>query len=196
MTLKSFLAGCLVLIVVAMPTAAHETQYTAVLNGTSEIPPNASPGLGLATITVDFDLLTMRVDASFSGLLGNTTASHIHCCTLTPGSANVGVATQLPSFAGFPLGVTAGTYDHLFDMSLASSYNPAFVTANGSVGLAFDALVAGMETGNAYFNIHTSVFPGGEIRSLLHPVPEPQTYALLGVGLGIMAWGVRRRRNG
>ena len=189
----SLLAGYLVAVAVALPAAAHETQYIAVLNGLGEIPVNASPGAGLATITVDFDLVTMRVQASFSDLIGTTTASHIHCCTLTPGSANVGVATGLPTFAGFPLGVTSGTYDHTFDMALASSYNPAFVTAQGSDN-AFSALVAGMDTGNAYFNIHTTSFGGGEIRGLLHPVPEPQTYALFGVGLGVVAWVVRRRR--
>lgn len=196
MNFKSLLAGCLLLMAAAMPVAALESQYTTVLKGSTEIPASGSPGVGLATITVDFGLLAMHVQASFSGLLGTTTASHIHCCTATPGSANVGVATQLPTFAGFPLGVTAGTYDHLFDMSLASSYNPAFVTANGSVSAAFSALVAGMETGNAYFNIHTTAFPGGEIRGLLQPVPEPATYAMFGVGLSVLAWRARHRRRG
>jgi hypothetical protein len=41
------------------------------------------------------------------------------------------VATTLPTFAGFPLGVTSGTYINTLDLTLASSYNPAFVTANG-----------------------------------------------------------------
>src|SRR5207249_1148612 len=123
-----------------------------------------------------------------------TTASHIHCCTTTPGSANVGVATTLPTFTGFPSGVTSGTYDHVFDMSLASSYNPAFVTAQGSVSNAFNALVAGMETGNAYLNIHTTQFPGGEIRGLVTQVPEPEIYALMLVGLLAVGAAARTRR--
>ena len=32
---------------------------------------------------------------------------------------NVGVATTTPSFPGFPLGVTAGTFSNIFDTSLA-----------------------------------------------------------------------------
>lgn len=194
MKLKSLLSGCVFAFAVAMPAAAHVTQYSAVLDGLSEIPQNASPGVGFATITVDFDFLTMRVEASFSGLIGNTAAAHIHCCTLIPGSANVGVATQTPTFSGFPSGVTSGTYDHTFDMALASSYNASFVTAKGGVSNAFDAMTAGMNSGNAYFNIHSSAFPGGEIRGLLHAVPEPQTYALLGAGLAVLAWTMRRRR--
>jgi CHRD domain len=177
---------------VAMPASANVIQYSADLSGIVEIPPNVSPGLGTVLITVDFNTLAMRVEVSFSGLLGNTTASHIHCCTLTPGSTNVMVATQLPNFVGFPLGVTSGTYDHTFDMSLATSYNPAFVTLKGGISGAFDALVDGMATGNAYYNIHTNLFPGGEIRGLLHQVPEPGLLTLLALGLTLLIAARRR----
>lgn len=108
--------------------SAHEAVYNIVLDGATESPPNASLGTGTGTVTVDLDLLTMRVEANFSGLSGVTTASHIHCCTA---AGNVGVATQTPTFTGFPLDVTAGTYDHTFDMSLASSYNASFITGKG-----------------------------------------------------------------
>ncbi|UJP00244.1 MAG: CHRD domain-containing protein, partial [Nitrosomonas sp.] len=136
----------------------------------------------------------MRVEANFSGLLGNVTAAHIHCCT-DPGS-NVGVATQLPSFDSFPLGVTAGTYDHTFNMALASSYNPAFITSHGgTVSSAFNDLVFGLDAGKAYLNIHTNLFPGGEIRGLLSPVPEPESYALLLVGLGVLTIFARRAKR-
>ena len=174
------------------PAAAHQSVYAAPLLGSSESPPNGSPGTGTTTVTIDFDLLTMRVEASFSGLTGTVTAAHIHCC-VDPG-ANVGVATQLPTFTGFPLGVTAGSYDQTFDMALASSYNPTFVTNNGgSVSGAFNALVAGLDAGKAYFNLHTSTFGGGELRGLLVPVPEPETWALMIAGLAGVGWAARRR---
>ena len=80
-----------------------------------------------------------------------------------------GVATTLPSFTGFPTSVTAGTYDHTFDMTLASSYSPAFVTAQGSIAAALNALLAGMSNSTAYFNIHTTTNPGGEIRANMKP---------------------------
>ena len=190
------LIAAIVFALVAGPTAANVIQYATVLSGLSEIPANASPGTGTALITVDFDTLMMDVQISFAGLLSNTTASHIHCCTATPGAANVGVATVLPTFTGFPLGVTSGTYDHTFDMSLASSYNPAFVTAQGSISNAFSALTAGMATGNAYLNIHTMQFPGGEIRGLVTAVTEPATYTLMVVGLVAAGLFTRRRHVG
>ena len=123
---------------------ASPLTFTALLNGASEAPPNASPGTGNATVIFDIAAHTMDVSVIFSGLLGNTTSSHIHCCTATPNTGNVGVATTTPTFPGFPLGVSAGSYSHLFDMTLASSYNPAFVTAQGGIANAEAALFAGM----------------------------------------------------
>ncbi len=175
---------------------AHEVVYTANLLGLSESPPVATTGNGVGMVTVDFDLVTMRVQMSFADLLGQTTAAHIHCCTTDPFSGNVGVATQLPSFTGFPLGISAGTYDQTFDMSLASSYNPAFITANGgTVSTAFSALAAGLDSGRGYLNIHTSFAPGGEIRALLAPVPEPETWAMLAAGLAMLAPAMRRSQR-
>ena len=64
--------------------------------------------------------------------------------------------------------MTSGSYDHTFDLTLASSYNPDFIAANGgTISTASNALFAALEEGRAYFNIHTSAFPGGEIRGFL-----------------------------
>ncbi len=89
--------------------------YIADLSGPSEAPHNASPGTGVAKVVFDNVAHTLRVQVEFSGLLGTTTAAHIHGPTATPFAGNAGVMTQTPSFSGFPLGVTSGTYDHLFD---------------------------------------------------------------------------------
>jgi hypothetical protein len=183
----------------AMLTAAGAAHgailvFHADLSGLNENPPNASAGTGLGVFTIDDVLDTMQVDITFSGLTGTTTASHVHCCA--PAPTNVGVATELPFFTGFPTGVHSGSYSHLFDLTNAATYNPAFVASHGGTASGAEAgLLTGMFTHQAYLNIHSTFAPGGEIRGQLTYVPEPGTWALMILGFGLAGIALRRRRE-
>jgi len=180
----------------AAPSEAAVFQFAANLSGPAEEPPNNSPGTGTASLLFDNVLNTMTLDVTFSGLLGATTAAHIHCCTQTPLTGVAGVATPLPSFPGFPLEVTSGTYSRMFDLTSPLSYNPAFITANGGTTMGAEAgLLSGLLSGRAYLNIHTTEFTGGEIRGFFAVVPGPIAGAGLPalLALGGFVWARRRK---
>jgi CHRD domain-containing protein/PEP-CTERM motif-containing protein len=197
-----------ILLLLSLTTAvgarAEPILYSAVLLGPSESPPNTSPGFGFSLVQYDPDSHMLEILAGFAGLTAPVTAAHIHCCVDPPGIA--GVATPVPLFPGFPTGVMSGFYEHAFDLTDAMSFNPAFVMANGGTPLAAElALAGGLSQGMAYFNIHTTEFPAGEIRGFLQrvnggggggpgPIPEPATLLLVGSGAA-MAWIGRRRRR-
>jgi hypothetical protein len=179
--------------------ASHALVYTAHLTGPNEAPPNASSGVGDGTVNFDLATHTLKVDMTFSGLTTVTTASHIHCCIAPPGTATV--ATQLPTFPGFPSGVTSGIYNSaIFDTLSTATWNPAFITASGGTAAGAEAaLAAGLAAGTSYLNIHTSQFPTGEIRGFLTAstggqVPEPADLALFAIAaVGLLA--TRRRHS-
>jgi hypothetical protein len=175
-------------------------QYSVSLSGPNESPVNASPGIGSGTVNYDNVSHLLQLQVTFSGLIqtngaGGTTASHLHAATVNPFSGTAGVATTTPSFAGFPLGVFGGSFSNTLDLTLASSWNPAFVTANGTIAGAENALANAMAGGQAYWNIHSASIPGGEIRGFLVAVPEPSSLALAGLGVAAFAtrmWCKRR----
>jgi len=150
---------CAFLSATAGAAKADPILYSAILTGPGEFQRNDSSGLGIALVTYDSGML--GVQALFGGLTGTTTASHIHCCVDPPGAA--GVATTVPTFPGFPTGVTMGSYDNTLDLTDPASFNPAFLLANGGSPLAAEMMLAqGLASGRAYFNIHTTAFPAGE----------------------------------
>lgn len=190
---RKFAASLAVLCLLA--ATARAQVFTTFLSGPNENPPNASPGTGFATLTLNMVNHTFQLVVDFSGLTGTVTASHIHAPVPAPGGT-AGVATQTPSFSGFPLGVTSGHYDMVFDMTLAGTWNPAYITANGGTTAGAEAaFISALNNGTSYLNIHTNTFPGGEIRGFF-AVPEPTTVSLLVVagGLGLLcAWRARGR---
>ena len=122
-------------------TGATAQTYNATLDGLQEVGPNASPGTGTATLSLDgAKMLTVHVE--FNGLLGDVTASHIHCCA--------------------PAGINAGAL--FFLVPPQPNVSPIDIVVGPLTGAQETALNSGL----MYVNVHTTVFLGGEIRGQIH----------------------------
>jgi hypothetical protein len=182
-----------ILALVAVGLVGSQAAVTAdaaivLMSGSFAVEASGGTGSGQLQLAYDDVARTLSIAATFDGLSGTTNNAHIHCCTASPstGTAGIALATNglLPDF---PLGVTSGAYVRQIDLSNAASYAAAFVTASGGTTAQAEArLISNLLTRQAYFNIHTTSFPGGEIRAFVNRVPEPGTVALLGAMLGIV----------
>jgi len=188
------------IVAVAFMLAANATaepiEFVANLSGPNESPPNASPGTGFVTATFDLATHILDLHVTFSGLTSPTIAAHIHAPTPFANSGKAGVATQVPFFDEFPIDVTSGTYDHMFNTLDASFYNPAFLTANGGTVAGAEAVFAqALDHPRAYFNIHTDNFPSGEIRGFLRVASVPEAIqTMVCLGIGLIGLGIFRRK--
>ncbi|WP_292443708.1 CHRD domain-containing protein [Methylibium sp.] len=198
MKLLPAVAGLALAATLAAPSQAVQIVYSATLAGTNEVPPNASPGSGAATVVHDTLAQTLTVSYSFADLTSGLFDGHIHCCTTASGNAGVAVP-----FRGMPLGDTAGGDDsEIYDLTSATSFSAGFLNdvAGGSVPNAEAILVNGLSSGLAYFNLHSELIRSGEIRGQLAaataPIPEPRIAAMLLMGLGVLGLAARQRRRG
>ena len=156
---------------------ADTVTYSASLLGANQVPPNASSATGTGFLSLTGDILT--IDINFTGLSAPADEAHIHCCA----AADMNAPVVVP-FSGFPA-ATSGSFAETIDLS-------TFAFANGG---SEAGLIAGLNDGHAYLNIHDVNFPDGEIRGQIaaSAVPEPSSLMLLGTGAAAMAGLVRRK---
>lgn len=133
---------------IAATALATTFSYTATLSGANEVLPNASPATGTASIVYDDVAATLTATVTFSGLTAPATAAHIH----GPGTTaqNAGVL--------FPFSAVPNATSGIIPMQ-------SFAISSTQVGYLTGGLL--------YVNIHTSNFPGGEIRGQIYPATTP-----------------------
>lgn len=175
MKIRMMIPAVLLCSITLASAQGRQTQYMALLDSAQEHnPANTSPASGFGTFILNADN-SITYSVTYSGLIGNWSASHIH------GSAT--------SFPGFDAGVLYTLNNNPIDThSGVLSGTTAPLTAQH---------IAWLELGTLYANIHSSGtggFPGGEIRGQIVPVPEPSTWALMGFGALGLLWSVLRKK--
>jgi len=143
------------------PTAMGESgerSFKATLSGAQEVPSNSTTGTGELRAQLDTAGTTLTYELEYSGLEGTTTtAAHVH---LGQRGANGGVSFFFCGGGGKPAcPATQGT--------LTGTVTAADVIGPSGQGIAageFAEIIAAMQTGIAYANVHTDKHPGGEIR--------------------------------
>jgi len=123
-------------------TSANMSVYNMALTGAQEVPATGSSATANVTVTLDRTTGNVTVSGNFMGLTSNATAAHIH----GPAAAGANAAILVP------LTVPAAT--------------TGMVTGTGTMtNVQMNDMISGM----TYVNIHSTMFPNGEIRAQIVP---------------------------
>ena len=190
-------AALCLLLVFACSTSADQVEFFLTgAAGDGLLPGNIAPpttstgsgGIGGTGIILDTDTNIISIDIEwgsengYSDLTGEVVLLHLH-----------GPTASLP-----PFNFGEMTMDLIINLGNSLNFNSS---ASGG-GLIDQFFLSNQEveyllSGRTYINVHTSMYPMGEIRGYLLPVsaiPEPGTTTLVAFSL-ITPWLNRRRRS-
>ena len=144
------------LLIGAAAASAQVVVATATLGGGDETPILLSGAAGTAEVAIDTTAKEFAVTLRIFNIPTTTTAGHIQV-----GSKCIAgtVVVDFPAIAG-----------RLGDFVTTFRVGEASFRANAAIGInTIDDVIQAVANGNAYVNIHTTTFPGGEIRGQLVP---------------------------
>jgi hypothetical protein len=145
---------------------------SATLVGYQEVPSISTTGTASFTADVAKDGQSVSWSMTYADLEGNVTQSHIHF-----GQRSVigGISVFFCSNLGNgPAGTQACPGPH--DGTISGTFGPADVIGPTSQGITagqWDELINAIDAGKAYANIHSTIWPGGEIRAQLNETGDP-----------------------
>src|SRR5712692_7215843 len=155
------------LTIVSSAAAAGNGNFVAHLSGNEEVPSNGSLAQGQAIFHLSEDGTALHYKLIVANI-DNVVAAHIHL-------APVGVNGSVVAFLFGPAAPGGGRTDGV----LAEGTITAANLVGPLAGHPLSDLVAALEAGNAYANVHTNDgvdgvntgpgdFPGGEMRGQIH----------------------------
>lgn len=130
--------------------------FRARLNGFQQVPTLFSTGSGVFSAKILADGTTLSYTLTYTGLTG-TMAAHIH---LGERGTNGGVIAFLCGGGGKPACPTSSG-------TVSGTITAADIIGPSTQGLSagqFANFLTALRAGATYVNVHTTAFPGGEIR--------------------------------
>ena len=143
--------------VLAAPAVHSQTEnFSASLGGDNEVPPINSAGIGNFEMTIQPGAITFSL--TFADLTSPLSVAHLH---FAPSKVAGGVMIFLCGGGGQPAcpAATSGTIT-----GTITAANVTGPTTQGIVAGDLDSALEAVRAGLAYANMHTTNFPGGEIR--------------------------------
>jgi hypothetical protein len=181
----AYVGLCAAALLVSGLQAKADTIFTATLTGAAD--GATTSATGYATVDVNSSLTQISYTLTFQNLTSPATMSHIHFGA--PG-VNGPILLWLfpPTLTSTPSG-TSGNYSGTWTQAnLVSQSQDSGITT-------FATLLADMQAGDTYVNIHSLNYPMGELRGQLMMVPEPGALVLTGAFLVLLAAGAAAKRR-
>jgi hypothetical protein len=142
-------------------SADHKDRHVtlrAELRGLNEVPPTTSQGSASLRAQLDEEAQTIDFTIDYADLTVAPSVAHIH---FGPTKVNGGVMVFFCGGGGKPACPTTTTGTLSGTIAAADVLGPA---AQGVTAGDFADVVRAIRTGNSYANMHTTTFPGGEVR--------------------------------
>lgn len=143
-------------------------QFQDLLSGFEEVPAISTSGNGAFHVRISGDETSVSWELSYADLEGDVTQSHIH---LGQAGVNGGVFVFLCSNLGNgPAGTQLCPPP---PATISGSFTAADLVGGAAAqGIApgeLDEVIRAMRAGRTYVNVHSTLFPGGEIRAQIDP---------------------------
>ncbi len=163
---KVLFATLILLVAVGVVLSDGVKQFQELMTGFEEVPAVSTNATGEFRARINNDETEISYELSYSGLEGSVTQAHIH---LGQAAVNGGIGVFLCTNVGGPAGTQPCPPSPATITGTITASNVIGPAAQGLAPGEFTELVRAIRAGATYANVHSTKFPGGEVRAQIDP---------------------------